>query len=104
MRVFLNGRMVDRGEAVLSAFDAGTQHGVGLFETLLARKGTGGDAVDVPWLAEHTQRMVESARQLGLSDDLRATALGDAVLHAAEATFVSTPFKVNVVIRLRLGR
>ena len=33
--VWLNGEFVERDEARVSAFDAGLQHGVGLFETML---------------------------------------------------------------------
>ena len=39
MDVWLNGAFVDRDAARVSAFDAGLQHGVGLFETMLARNG-----------------------------------------------------------------
>ncbi|RMD61305.1 MAG: 4-amino-4-deoxychorismate lyase, partial [Planctomycetota bacterium] len=34
--VWLNGGFVDAGAARVSVFDAAVQHGVGLFETLLA--------------------------------------------------------------------
>ncbi len=37
MKIWLNGHFVDSAEAHVSIFDAGLQHGVGLFETMLAR-------------------------------------------------------------------
>jgi branched-chain amino acid aminotransferase len=84
---FLNGQFFGPGAdapldaARVPAFDAGFQHAVGLFETL-----TGGVSPDAPagaWalsLDEHTERLAASATALGLSDQLRAPALGDAVL------------------------
>lgn len=78
MTVFLNGAFVEPGRAVVSAFDAGLQHGVGLFETMLAVRGRAGPAV--VGLGEHAARLVGSAEQLGLSGALREGALADAVL------------------------
>ena len=76
--VFLNGAFVEPGEARVSAFDAGMQHAVGLFETLTA--GNRGGDVRAERLAEHVDRLCASARDLGLSNDLRRDALIDAVL------------------------
>ncbi|MCC6229443.1 MAG: hypothetical protein IT432_09470 [Phycisphaerales bacterium] len=39
--VFLNGRFCAADGAMVSAFDAGFQHGVGLFETMLANVSGG---------------------------------------------------------------
>src|SRR5262245_27405780 len=75
--VFLNGKVVETDAARLSAFDAAIQHGVGLFETMAARVED--DQVRVFGLEEHLERLIESARELGLSDSLRAPALADAV-------------------------
>jgi branched-subunit amino acid aminotransferase/4-amino-4-deoxychorismate lyase len=80
--VFLNGRFCAADAATVSAFDAGFQHGVGLFETMLASV-SGGEA-RVPFLGDHLDRLVESARALGLSDSLRRDPLGDAVVETAE--------------------
>lgn len=80
--VFLNGRFVTEGEAKVSAFDAGVQHGVGLFETMSARL-TGGRA-EVFRLEEHLARLIGSARELGLTDALRPGALAEAVALTVE--------------------
>ena len=73
MLVWLNGKFVERDKASVPAFDAGLQHGIGLFETLAAHHGT-------PFRAEaHTQRLVQSARELLLSESLRAEPLAEAV-------------------------
>lgn len=77
--VFLNGKFLDQADARVSAFDAGFQHGVGLFETMLG----GTTALDETWvyrLDEHMERLAGSARELGLSEDLRTRGLYDAVM------------------------
>lgn len=100
--VFLNGKFFGGevgglggggppiSEARVSAYDAGIQHGVGLFETMLGgvlRRGvegarSHGEEVET-WilrLDEHMERLAASARVLGLSDQLRTGALGEAAL------------------------
>lgn len=71
--VWLNGEIVPAGEARMSVFDAGFQHGVGLFETLSARGGR------VLHLLQHLDRLDESLRALRLSNRLRSDALAEAV-------------------------
>jgi branched-chain amino acid aminotransferase len=77
-------------EARVSAFDAGLQHSVGLFETMRAgvlRRGiegpkAHGEIVET-WilhLDDHMRRLADSARELGLSDQLRAPALSEAAM------------------------
>lgn len=79
--VFLNGKLLSRDEAMVSAFDAGFQHGVGLFETMLGVEGEGVFRLD-----DHIERLTDSARGLGLSGDLRAPALADVVQRTFEAS------------------
>lgn len=72
--VFLNGNFVSRDQAKVSAFDAAFQHGVGLFETMLATpRGV------VLHLHEHMARLKHSALELGLSDSIHVPALAEAV-------------------------
>lgn len=73
MLVWLNGKFIDRDAANVSIFDAGLQHSVGLFETMLARNGVA-FRVD-----RHMQRLADSARELLLSERLRVEPLADAV-------------------------
>jgi len=58
--VFLNGRIVPAGRAVVSVFDRGLLYGDGLFETLRAYRG-GVFALD-----RHLQRLGLSAAMLGI--------------------------------------
>lgn len=79
--VFLNGVFFDDPEdARLSAFDAGLQHAVGLFETMLGgHERSSGE----PWvfgLDSHVDRLCASAAALGLSDSLHSVALQQAVM------------------------
>jgi len=78
MQVWLNGKFVQRDAAMVSAFDAGMQHGIGLFETCLARNET------VFRAQTHTRRLVASAQELLLSNTLRAEPLAEAMQNAVE--------------------
>jgi branched-subunit amino acid aminotransferase/4-amino-4-deoxychorismate lyase len=79
--VFVQGRVVSRAEARVSAFDAGLLHGVGLFETMTASGGDAGgpEAVRVFGLEAHLDRLSASAAATGLSDEVRTGPLADAV-------------------------
>lgn len=59
--------------AQVSAFDAGFQHGVGLFETMHAKGGR------VYRLMQHLERLLASARELQLVESLRLDPLADAI-------------------------
>ncbi len=78
MQVWLNGRFIERDEAKVSVFDAGFQHGVGLFETMLAVGN------EVFRLDAHLARLADSARLLRLSDSLRTRPLAEAVRSVVE--------------------
>jgi len=73
MKIWLNGKFVTRDDANVSIFDAGFQHGVGLFETMLARHGR------VFRLEPHLQRLGDSAELLLLTKRLRLGPLAEAV-------------------------
>ncbi|MDI1288341.1 MAG: aminotransferase class IV [bacterium] len=76
--VFLNGSFIPRHDARISAFDAAFQHGVGLFETMLAVA----DSADEPrviHLQEHLSRLATSAETLGLASSINIDALAEAV-------------------------
>ena len=110
--VFLNGRFVERESATVSAFDAALQHGVGLFETMLAVHNGGevkaGDelsavnAWDVVDLDAHLDRLIVSARELGLSESLRAGPLGEAVRRTAARAAGMYPESLRLRVRLTI--
>ena len=84
MYVWLNGEFVDHDSASVPVFDAGFQHGVGLFETMSARNGR------VFRAEAHMHRLIESARALLLSDRLRAAPLIEAVNHTVQRNDLET--------------
>jgi len=73
MIIWLNGSFVQGDAARASVLDAGLQHGIGLFETMCARNGR------VFRLADHLERLAESAKELQLADPLRVQPLAEAV-------------------------
>ena len=77
MLVWLNGQFVPPDQAMLSVFDAGLQHGVGLFETMAARGGS------VFRAQAHVGRLADSARELLLTDRLHVEPLVEAVAQVA---------------------
>ena len=84
MHVWLNGEFVDHDSASVPVFDAGFQHGVGLFETMSACNGR------VFRAEAHMHRLIESARALLLSDRLRAAPLIEAVNHTLQRNDLET--------------
>ena len=71
--VWIDGAFVEPDAARISAFDAGLQHAVGLFETMTAREG------EVLHLGRHLRRLRTSAAELRLSTTLRLEPLAEAV-------------------------
>ncbi len=80
--VFLNGEFVTRDAARISAFDAGFQHGVGLFETMRAVTIDG--EAHAHRLDDHLRRLHTSSAALALTESLNVEALGEAVLKTVE--------------------
>ena len=73
MDVWLNGQFISADDATLSIFDAGFQHGIGLFETMAAANGR------VFRAEHHVKRLIESAKQLRLSERLQVDPLVEAI-------------------------
>ncbi len=69
----MNGVFVEEKDATVGVFDAGFQHGVGLFETMLARNGR----VFRP--EQHMHRLAESAAMLRLTEKLQIEPLVEAL-------------------------
>jgi len=80
---WLDGSFVPMPQARISAFDAGFQHGMGLFETMAGRDGR------IVRGLEHMERLRRSALELGLCERLRPEALVD----ACEATMARNGMK-----------
>ncbi|XVJ58050.1 MAG: hypothetical protein HEQ23_01105 [Tepidisphaera sp.] len=100
--VFLNGAFVDAGEAKVSAFDAGFQHGVGLFETMTAVAGRSGVKPRILGLWEHLERLRRSALELNLVSTLHTPALAEAVERAAAKEAQASPDTERFRVRLTI--
>ena len=89
MRTWVNGTMVESGEALISVYDHGLTVGDGVFETAKVVAG-------VPFaLTRHLDRLVASARGLGLPDpDL------DLVRHAVEETLRENDTSASLRLRI----
>ena len=70
--VYLNGSLIPRSQARVSAFDHGFLYGYGLFETMRAYHGT------IFLLDRHLKRLLDSAAVIGLGSKLADIDLGKA--------------------------
>lgn len=77
--VYINGELVERGEACVSAFDRGFLHGYGLFETMRSYGGR------VFCLDRHLARLMRSAERLAIGKTLDASELERAVYDTLSA-------------------
>jgi len=73
LKVWINGSFVDENEAKVGVFDAGFQHGVGLFETMIAKNGR------VFQAEAHMNRLKASAAGLRLTEKLHVEPLIEAL-------------------------
>jgi branched-chain amino acid aminotransferase len=89
--VWLNGTLEKVNDARISAFDAGFQHAVGLFETMMARGSR------VVHLHQHLDRLEGSLRETRLSDRLKSGPLADAI-HATVAAADLETARVRLTI------
>lgn len=95
---FLNGEFIDVSEARVAALDAGLQHGVGVFDTMLGGVVLAeADALDddapepqawVLALDEHLARLATSCQELGLSNDLSTDGLSRAILETVRRSML----------------
>lgn len=78
MQAYVNGEFVDLESGTIGIHDAGFQHAVGVFETMRAYKG------HVFRLGDHIQRLINSAKELGLTNQLHPGPLCELVDLALE--------------------
>ncbi len=77
--VYLNGSLIPRSQARISAFDYGFLYGYGLFETMRAYHGT------IFLLERHLKRLLDSAAIIGLGSKLAEIDLGKACIDTLRA-------------------
>jgi len=93
MKVWLDGKLVDKGSAKLSVFDHGTLYGDGVFEGIRVYNGR------VFQCQAHVDRLFESARRLRLAIPYTKVELTEAMHKTLEANR-----RINGYIRLVVTR
>ena len=73
LQIYINGKFYDKENAKISVYDHGLLYGDGVFEGMRAYSGV------VFRLAEHLDRLYESARAIQLTIPMTSLALGEAV-------------------------
>jgi|TARA_B100001971_G_scaffold211799_1_gene240327 branched-chain amino acid aminotransferase len=92
--VYLNGSLMPRKKALISAMDYGFLYGFGLFETMRAYSG------QVFHLEHHTKRLAHSAELLGLP--IRALTLKSAVMDTIRANKLSEA-RIRITVSIGEG-
>ncbi|OIO36175.1 MAG: branched-chain-amino-acid transaminase [Candidatus Omnitrophica bacterium CG1_02_46_14] len=93
IKIFLDGKLVDKSEAMVSVFDHGLLYGDGVFEGIRSYNGL------VFKLSEHLDRLYESAHTLTLEVPLAKKALQDAVVETLKANGLKDAYIRLVVTR-----
>ena len=93
LKVFLNNKLVDEKDAVVSVFDHGLLYGDGVFEGVRSYDGL------VFKLREHMDRLFESAHTLMLKIDLSKDQIQKAVLETLKANHLKDAYIRLVVTR-----
>ncbi len=93
LKIYLDGKLVDKSEAVVSVFDHGLLYGDGVFEGIRCYDSL------VFKLSEHLDRLFESARTLKLDVPLSKKALQAAVIETLKANGLKDAYIRLVVTR-----
>lgn len=83
MKIWLDGKLVDEKDAVLSVFDHGTLYGDGVFEGIRFYNGK------IFRMKEHMDRMFDSSKYIGLSVPYSREELDAALLETVAASGLS---------------
>ena len=93
LKIYLDGKLVDREQATVSVFDHGLLYGDGVFEGIRAYNGV------VFKLSEHLDRLYESAYTLMLEIPLKKDELEKAVIETLKANALKDAYIRLVVTR-----
>ena len=93
LKIYLDGKLVDKSEAVVSVFDHGLLYGDGVFEGIRSYDGL------VFKLSEHLDRLFESAKTLKLEIPLAKKELQEAVIETLRANGLKDAYIRLVVTR-----
>jgi branched-chain amino acid aminotransferase len=93
MKIFLDGKMVDEKDAVISVFDHGLLYGDGVFEGIRAYNGR------VFLLEEHMDRLYDSAKAIALNIPMSKAELIQAVVDTCKANEIGDGYIRLVITR-----
>lgn len=93
LKVSINGQLFDKEDAKVSVFDHGLLYGDGVFEGMRAYSG------HIFKLAEHVDRLYESARAIGLTVPIDKPAISQQVVQTLEINKLSDAYIRLVVTR-----
>lgn len=93
MKIYLNGKLVDKDEAVISVFDHGLLYGDGVFEGIRTYDGL------VFRLKEHIDRLYKSADAIELKIPMTKTAMMEAIIETLQANKMKDAYIRLVVTR-----
>jgi len=93
LKIWLDGKLVDREDAKITVFDHGLLYGDGVFEGIRVYKGR------IFELDAHIKRLYESAKSIRLAISINQNELVDAVKETVEANSISDGYIRLVVTR-----
>lgn len=96
MKIYLNGRFVEKSEARISVFDHGLLYGDGVFEGIRAYNGR------VFLLREHIERLYRSAKAIALEIPISPEEMRRAVVASCQANNLSDGY-IRVVVTRGVG-
>ena len=96
MKVYVNGEFFDEGDAKVSVFDYGFLYGYGLFESMRAYNGR------VFRLDRHVNRLLDSAKEIGMELSVDGNEVKDAVHRTLEENGLSDAY-VRVTLSYGTG-
>lgn len=93
MKIFLNGKLVEEKDAVVSVFDHGLLYGDGVFEGTRVYDG------NIAFLGEHMDRLLDSAKVLMLDIGMTKEELIAATVETCKANGIKNGYLRHVVTR-----
>jgi branched-chain amino acid aminotransferase len=93
MKIFLNDKLVDEKDAVVSVFDHGLLYGDGVFEGTRLYEG------NIAFLEEHIDRLFDSAKVIDLKIGMTKEQLVDATVETCRANKLENGYLRHVVTR-----
>lgn len=93
MKIYLNGKLVDEKDAVVSVFDHGLLYGDGVFEGTRVYDG------NIAFLGEHIDRLIDSAKVIDLNIGMTKTELVAATVETCKANGIQNGYLRHIITR-----